>query len=645
MLDSRNTSDKSGTTHLHDVWNYAKLENTTLSEIVHGIERNGLANREEAYMCIIPPLSCTDKLPGEVVVNLFRERYHLQDAPLRRVWFAMTAPYERLIDLVIWMDLEDRFAVKALAVVVEFSRSALGLEYELDYQEQVLRWCSDQLKKPGKREILVGIQYLYSLRPHDEEYKKLFGHILSSTGDSNSEEIREHSGSGIVSPGRYRSAIFRHTPLHQAIIEKSMWDLDVMKRYVDAPDILGLTPLHYVAIFDDWLDVEILGVRGGANPNSRDIAGRSPLHYAALFDRYHVMGLLTSYGAEVGARGVDGIQPLHLAAKMGHHSIIQSLAITGARIDSLDNCQRTPLHWAVISCLATPQDANHTSQTIHLLFNNGAKLNLTDGSGRTPLNLAIELARWEAAKILIERGADIYIKYNGETTIHQLASRECPPEVIILTLKAGADVDSKTDSGLTPLQIAVRMNLFENTQTLLGNGANPNAQCLDTRNPLHTAASVGNVPLIRELLENRADPNIADGSGHNALHWISYNTCYPEIINLLLDRELDPNLQKNNGYTALHLAIEYSETQTPQILLDSSTTDVNVTNNDGKTALHIAAEGSIEDSLAKISLLSQKGADVYIKDINGKTALDLARDGDNDDKVRLIEEHSREPPA
>jgi ankyrin repeat protein len=72
---------------------------------------------------------------------------------------------------------------------------------------------------------------------------------------------------------------------------------------------------------------------------------------------------------------------------------------------------------------------------------------------------------------------------------------------------------------------------------------------------------------------------------------------------------------------------------------------VNVTNNDGKTALHIAAEGSIEDSLAKISLLLQKGADVYIKDINGKTALDLARDGGNDDKVRLIEEHSREPPA
>jgi len=80
-----------------------------------------------------------------------------------------------------------------------------------------------------------------------------------------------------------------------------------MKRYVDAPDVLDLTPLHYAAIFDDWLDVEILGVRGGANPNSRDIAGRSPLHYAALFDRYHVMGLLTGYGAEVGARGVDGM--------------------------------------------------------------------------------------------------------------------------------------------------------------------------------------------------------------------------------------------------------------------------------------------------------------------------------------------------
>jgi hypothetical protein len=124
MLDSRNTSDKSCIFHLHDVWNYAEIEKTTLSEIFHGIERNGLVNREEAYMCITPPLSCIDKLPGEVMVNLFRERYHLQDTPLRRVWFAMKAPYERLIELVISMDSEDRFVVGALIAVFEVCAGA-----------------------------------------------------------------------------------------------------------------------------------------------------------------------------------------------------------------------------------------------------------------------------------------------------------------------------------------------------------------------------------------------------------------------------------------------------------------------------------------------------------------------------------------
>ncbi|KAF8541281.1 ankyrin repeat-containing domain protein [Trichophaea hybrida] len=271
--------------------------------------------------------------------------------------------------------------------------------------------------------------------------------------------------------------MFRQTPLHQAVIEQTKWNLDVMKQYVDVPDMLGLTPLYYAIILDSWSDVDMLGEIGGTNPNSRDIAGRSPLHYAALFDRYHLLEQLSGYGAEVSARGVDDMQPLHLAAKVGHRDIVQSLAIKGARIDSLDNCQRTPLHWALISCLATPKDSNRTSPAIHFLFNNSANPNLTSGSEWTPLYPAIELGRWEAVKILIERGADINIKHNGATTIHQLSSRESPLEIIILALKTGANVNAKTDSGITPLQISERMNLFENMQTLLRNGADPNAPC------------------------------------------------------------------------------------------------------------------------------------------------------------------------
>jgi ankyrin repeat protein len=57
--------------------------------------------------------------------------------------------------------------------------------------------------------------------------------------------------------------------------------------------------------------------------------------------------------------------------------------------------------------------------------------------------------------------------------------------------------------------------------------------------------------------------------------------------------------------------------------------------------LHIAAGGSIEDLLAKINLLLQKGADVFIEDNNGKTALDLARERGYDDSAR----YSKNTPA
>jgi len=84
----------------------------------------------------------------------------------------------------------------------------------------------------------------------------------------------------------------------------------------------------------------------------------------------------------------------------------------------------------------------------------GAQLNGKEpAGGSTPLILAALFGQTEAARLLLEKGADLNVKNNDGSTALHTAAFLCHPETVKLLLEKGADVTAKNNDGQTPLDI------------------------------------------------------------------------------------------------------------------------------------------------------------------------------------------------
>ena len=139
-----------------------------------------------------------------------------------------------------------------------------------------------------------------------------------------------------------------------------------------------------------------------------------------------------------------------------------------------------------------------------------------DADGRTALTEAAFYGRTEIAKMLLDKGADVFAKKNdGATPLTMAASHKEIAEMIqqeIQLLEAagkgdnamvkelldkGAYVNMRDPEGRTPLTEATWNNHVETVKLLLDKGANPNASKVDGATPLSIAAT----KRYREIME------------------------------------------------------------------------------------------------------------------------------------------------
>jgi ankyrin repeat protein len=232
------------------------------------------------------------------------------------------------------------------------------------------------------------------------------------------------------------------TFIHAAAIGKNLEILEKLlekKIDINVKDKESVTALQLAAEQNAIPAVKLL-LKYGADANVRkEVQGEifsdgqktqgwqeTPLLNALERNYTELAGILIANGADINVRNRNQDSPLQLATNYGNTIIIDRLLTKGAKINAQDNFGNTALFDAI-----TNRRAN-SFKTSKLLVDRGAKVNIANTIGQTPLMLAaslpdevnnnpkqsqtIQKIRSDLIQLLIDNGADINAKdKNGKT--------------------------------------------------------------------------------------------------------------------------------------------------------------------------------------------------------------------------------------
>jgi ankyrin len=190
----------------------------------------------------------------------------------------------------------------------------------------------------------------------------------------------------------------------------------------------------------------------------------SCLHYAAARGDVRAVGRLAAvrtllrHGAEVDVYDTQsGFTPLHLAAEGNHAAVVRRLLAASASVDARNQWDQTPL-WQ------TAWQAWHgNTEVAHILVARGARIDVTDDKGHTPLHMAARAGHTPMVAFLLDAGADLEHRSDkGLTPLYQAVTGG-HPDTVRLLLERGADPEVRAD-GVSALELARR----EHRDTITG---------------------------------------------------------------------------------------------------------------------------------------------------------------------------------
>jgi len=432
---------------------------------------------------------------------------------------------------------------------------------------------------------------------------------------------------------------------------------------VNAAEPDGTTALHW-AIHNNDLDLARRLIRSGADVKAKNQFGATPLSEAAIVGDTAMLTNLIEGGADVNAVNADGQTALMAVARTGNVESARLLISHGANVNAHELWRgQTALMWAAAEGLpamakeliAHGADVNARSQT------NNWELDVTAEprrkymplGGWTPLLFAARQGSLEAAKVLVDGGADVNLQDPDLVSPIVTAIVNGHYDVAAYLVESGADVDLADRWGRAALWAAVDMHTpphsgrpdaIESTtvssdqllKQLLAKGADVDAQLvlfppyrsLADRGadnvmtigatPLVRAAKAGDVAAVRLLLEHHADVSLPTADGVTPLIAAA-------------------GVGSRDSDTRGRYKTEKDAIDSVKLLLAAGA-DVNATDNRGQTPLHGAAFWGWTEL---VQLLADRGANVNAKDRRGLTPLDsaLGKAGGNGFGGNRIEVH------
>lgn len=430
----------------------------------------------------------------------------------------------------------------------------------------------------------------------------------------------------------------------------------------------GSTALWLAASRGDAAVIEVL-LEGGANANEELPLGRRPLMLAARSGVVEAVEELLEQGADPNAKETQrGTSALMQAADQGHADVMQVLISNGAdiaagsapvfrdgRTAALGNSEdprnmvrrqviavlceeespdldllrelvqeaREDTLFAEVARMETPPARQDICGKIRMgnlgfvqaadgstRFSDDAAKPEPDGGEITPLVYATRSGSIDAARVLLEAGADVNqtSRYGWSPLLAATQNRHY--QMAKFLIDNGADVNLANKGGWTPLYLATDnrnleggdyptpepdMDDIEFITLLLDKGADPNAritESTETRTVFTNqwldedgataflrASQSGDLELMKLLIERGADPHIntkldisplavAAGigwvEGVTSEHSVAETV---EAVKYLLELGIDPNLQAKTGRVALHGAAHKGATEVVKVLV------------------------------------------------------------------------------
>ena len=204
---------------------------------------------------------------------------------------------------------------------------------------------------------------------------------------------------------------------------------------------------------------------------------------------------------------------------------------------------------------------------VKILVEKGAKLNIINQKGYSPLSIACRYNNIYIINFLFEKGCDINLKNLYKETCLNIAVQFQNIDIIKILLKNGADVNNFDFLGLTPLHIACNFDSCNIIKILLNYGANPNIQTEKFKNnALNICCLLKNIKFVKILLKFGVNINNQNTYGDTPLIQTIKNKEL-NIFKILLKYNPNIFLKNNQGKNAQDLIFEFNNLYFTQLFL------------------------------------------------------------------------------
>lgn len=280
----------------------------------------------------------------------------------------------------------------------------------------------------------------------------------------------------------------------------------------------------------------------------------------------------------------------------------------GNTIDKLTHDGRTYLHWA----------ANRgNAEIMQSLVSKGAKANVIDSHGATPLNFAAGGGQLNTKiyDICLANGADLKkdLNHDGANALLLAVANDKDLTLTNYFISKGLDLKSTDAAGNNAFSYAARGGNIEVLKTLLQKGvpANGNAMLMAAQG---TRRGANPIEVYQYLESLNIKPNFTGKNGENALHSIVRKPKQADIIRYFLSKGVDVNQVDEDGNTVFMNAAASNADTAVLGMLASHVKNINLGNQKGITALAMAVRSN---SPEVVGYLINKGADIKTADKNG----------------------------